>query len=315
MKPTWLWKGCGALVVVNASMALLWAATPHTWSERAKVLREEKLEPRFARLLPLHVPKRPPEPEDWLAQHDEPGQSVAEYRASSPVRPNKTLRAIYLQPLGELSEEQARLVAVTAEGMHRFFGVPSKVLEPLPLSVIPDSARRNHPSWGMPQLLSPYILDQVLIPKRPKDAVAYVALTPVDLYPDPSWNFVFGQASLVDRVGVWSLYRNAESHSGKPASASLQTRRTVSIALHETGHILGLHHCVAWECLMNGSNNRAESDAAPLHLCPACLAKLCWNTRCDPVRRFEQLAEWAERTGVEDPSYSREAAKRVGKGP
>jgi len=28
-----------------------------------------------------------------------------------------------------------------------------------------------------------------------------------DLYPDPHWNFVFGQASLRDRVGVFSFAR------------------------------------------------------------------------------------------------------------
>jgi archaemetzincin len=28
-----------------------------------------------------------------------------------------------------------------------------------------------------------------------------------DLYPEPSWNFVFGQASLNERVGVYSFAR------------------------------------------------------------------------------------------------------------
>lgn len=37
---------------------------------------------------------------------------------------------------------------------------------------------------------------------------------------------------------------------------------------------------------MNGSNSLPESDSKPLHLCPVCLRKLCWNLRVDPVRRF-----------------------------
>src|SRR5207248_6501036 len=55
--------------------------------ERSAELRAEKIEPRFERLRDLHAPKRPPAPGDWLAEHAEPGQSVAEYRA--PRSPGK----------------------------------------------------------------------------------------------------------------------------------------------------------------------------------------------------------------------------------
>ncbi len=34
-----------------------------------------------------------------------------------------------------------------------------------------------------------------------------LALTTSDLWPGEGWNFVFGQASLSERVGVWSLHR------------------------------------------------------------------------------------------------------------
>ena len=44
-------------------------------------------------------------------------------------------------------------------------------------------------------------------PRRPEDAVAVLGLTTSDLWPGEGWNFVFGQASLRDRIGVWSLYR------------------------------------------------------------------------------------------------------------
>jgi archaemetzincin len=33
------------------------------------------------------------------------------------------------------------------------------------------------------------------------------AVTMEDLYPDPQWNFVFGEASLPDRTGVFSFAR------------------------------------------------------------------------------------------------------------
>ena len=38
------------------------------------------------------------------------------------------------------------------------------------LDKLPASARRLHPEWKDPQILSTYILDDVLKPRRPKDA-------------------------------------------------------------------------------------------------------------------------------------------------
>ena len=59
-------------------------------------------------------------------------------------------------------------------------------------------------------------------------------------------------------------------------------RRTLSTASHETGHILGMAHCTAYSCLMNGSNHQEEKDRRPMHLCPVCLRKLCWNLQVEP---------------------------------
>jgi predicted Zn-dependent protease len=66
-----------------------------------------------------------------------------------------------------------------------------------------------------------------------------VQFTAVDLFPAPSWNFVFGQASLAGRVGVWSFARN-----GNPAEGEAGFRRclarTLRIAAHEVGHMFGM---------------------------------------------------------------------------
>ena len=43
--------------------------------------------------------------------------------------------------------------------------------------------------------------------KLPSDAFCILAVTMEDLYPDPTWNFVFGQASLTERIGVYSFAR------------------------------------------------------------------------------------------------------------
>ena len=94
---------------------------------------------------------------------------------------------------------------------------PVKVSKDLPLSVIPAPARRTHPSWGVKQILSTYVLDSVLRPRLPADAAAYIAFTASDLWPGAGWNFVFGQASLRHRVGVWSIYRNGDPSESKEA--------------------------------------------------------------------------------------------------
>jgi archaemetzincin len=51
----------------------------------------------------------------------------------------------------------------------------------------------------------------------------------------------------------------------------------------------GIHHCIHFSCLMNGSNHLKELDSQPLHLCPVCLRKLQSSAGCDVVARYEKL--------------------------
>ena len=88
-----------------------------------------------------------------------------------------------------------------------WFGTPVKVLPDIEASSIPPRAKRVHPQWKDRQLLVDYLLYEAIRPRRPEDAVAVLGLTTTDLWPGEGWNFVFGQASLRDRIGVWSLYR------------------------------------------------------------------------------------------------------------
>ncbi len=261
----------------------------------------------YARLTRLHAPLAPPKPGEWLWQHPEPGQSFAEYKTSKPVRPAGRRRVLYIQPLGEFSETQQRILDRTVEYMHLYFGLLVKKLPPLSLDVIPPEARRVHPSWGMAQILSTYVLDQVLIRRVPRDAVAVLALTTSDLWPGEGWNFVFGQASLQSRVGVWSIYRNGDPDSGDDAFR-LCLRRTLKTATHETGHMFSMLHCTAYQCNMCGSNHRAESDRQPLWLCPVCLAKLAWATGVEPIGRYRRLAAFCKENGlVEEAVFFRKS--------
>jgi len=271
--------------------------------------RRRAIEAAMERIRPLHTRLAKPKPGDWLAEHHEDGQTFAQYRACRPVGPTKTRRTIYVQPLGDFSKTQRRIVTLTADFMGRYFDLPVKVRADLPLSVIPARARRVHPSWGVKQILSTYVLDRVLVPRLPHDAVAYIAFTTSDLWPGRGWNFVFGQASLRQRVGVWSIHRNGDPDRS-PAAFRLCLLRTLKTATHETGHMFSMLHCTRYECNMCGSNHRAESDRRPLACCPECVAKLWWITGADPVARYRALAAFCKDNGLkpEQEFYQRSLA-------
>ncbi len=251
----------------------------------------EALRAAASKILPLHRKKTPPGPDDWLANHREPGQTFLQYRRSNPNRPTTKRKTIYVQPMGEFSPAQQKLVGETAELLSRFYNVPTKVLDPIGLDVIPPKARRDEE--GREQILTTYVLDKVLKPKRPANAVAMLGLTSADVWPGKGWNFVFGQASLSDRVGVWSLARYG-NFEGSVAESRLARSRTFKVALHETGHMLGIAHCAAYECLMNGANHLAETDGHPLWLCPECVQKVWWACHADPIKRYETLIEFGK---------------------
>ena len=262
------------------------------------VERATQLRAAMEKLQPLHAPLPIPAPGDWLAEHHEPGQTFDQYLQSDPIRPDDQRRVIYIQPLGEFNDTQRRIVDLTADYMARFFNAPVTTQPDLSLSIIPPDARRTHPSWGMKQILTGHVLQHVLRPRLPEDATVYLAFTTSDLWPGQGWNFVYGQASLRQRVGVWSIYRNGDPDAGEGAYL-LCLRRTLGTAVHETGHMFGMLHCTTHMCVMAGSNHMAESDSHPLWLCPKCQAKVCWAMRVDPVARYRRLAEFCQANNLQ----------------
>src|SRR5207248_460192 len=139
--------------------------------------------------------------------------------------------------------------------------------------------------------------------RLPADAFCVLAITMEDLYPEPSWNFVFGQASLHDRVGVYSFARYDPAFYGQsraPGYEALLLRRSCKVLAHETSHMFGLTHCTFFHCLMNGSNHLAESDRRPLHLCPVCLRKLQSSVDFDVFGRYNALEQINRAAGFTD---------------
>jgi archaemetzincin len=224
--------------------------------------------------------------------------------SSRPNRPDFGRRKLYLQPIGSFGQADAPRLDELVRFAAAFFAIE---ITALPLIDIAEEHIRNrrNPSSGQTQLLTTDLLD--LLRKRlPGDAFALLGITMTDLYPDPQWNFVFGQASLRDRVGVYSFARYNPAFYKEPHVSvvadihKLMLRRSCKVLAHEACHMFGVEHCIWYRCLMNGSNHLDEADARPLHLCPVDLRKLQWSIGFDIVRRYMRLLECDREAGFSD---------------
>ena len=248
-----------------------------------------------ASIRPLYEKKRPPEPGDWLEKYPEGGQTFAQYvafRGKQPVQAE--VSTIYVQPFGEFDATQEKIVAQTADFMQRYFGLPVKLLPAQPTGEIPPEFHRIRNRTE--QVEANWIMRHRLLPEMPADAVAMIGLVTCDLW-EGNFNWVYGFASIGDRVGVWSLHRNGDPHASESAR-QLCLIRTLKTAVHETGHILGIHHCIAYECCMNGTKSQEENDRKPIEFCPECLPKICWACQTNPADRSQQLGEFAKSVGM-----------------
>lgn len=256
-------------------------------------------------LRPLAKPLAKPQEYDWLKSHPETGQTFAEYWKVKPPRKAADNRTIYLVLLGDFTPAQKSILDITQQYLSVFFQTPVQIHRELPLDILPDHARRIHPEWGTRQISSAYVLNELLKPDRPDDALAYLCFTSSDLFSSATHNYVLGEAQTWERLGVWSIYRNgdlseintaeintAEGNTAESDAAFRQClRRTMHIATHETGHILALKHCTSHACNMNGANSISETDRHPQHFCPICLRKLLWNLNLDPAAYLTSLEQ------------------------
>jgi len=241
-----------------------------------------------------------PDPSDWLAVHHETDQTFADFVRSQPNKPDAIRNTVYLQPLEDFETGKAPPLQKLAQFAGAFVSMHVQTLSPWTASRKRITTRTN-PYTRQPQLLTRDILlylEQIL----PNNAFCAVGITMRDLYPAPSWNFVFGEASIHDRVGVFSFARYDPRFYGINAADAdaLLLRRSCKVLAHETSHMFGIQHCTFFNCLMNGSNHLDESDRRPLHLCPLDLRKLHYSIGFNVEHRYRLLLEFSRSAGFRD---------------
>ena len=236
---------------------------------------------------------------DWLAQHKENGQTYSQFVARRYPKPSKYKNTLYIQPFGTF-DKKAPSLKLLQEYAEIYFNLPVKILEAIDLRKTKFTSRIN-PRGNVHQLHTRDLL-KYLSQRKPRNAYLVLGVTVTGLYPDPAWNFVFGQANYRNQVGIFSFARYHPAFYGRKVEGEVEKlilERSLKVMCHEMGHMFGIGHCIHFHCLMNGSNNLEESDRSPHYLCPVCLRKLHYQKPMDLISRYEKLNEFYRKHQIE----------------
>jgi archaemetzincin len=261
------------------------------------------------RLLPSAEKLGVPKPGEWREKNKEATQTFDEYVASRPGKKSVNLSRIYVSELGTIAPAHREVIEWTYAYLEAFFSTPVIRHRALSVREVPEEARRETAEGAGPRFLANYILEKMMLPERPRDALAYLAFTSADLWAY-ELNFVFGLGSPILRTGVWSMARNGKPE-GTDADRVQFLRRTILTASHETMHLLGMLHCADYRCVLNGINTLTESDRTPLRPCPLCERKLSWNLQETPSGRYRSLADFCHRRGLKADAHDFEKARHA----
>lgn len=159
---------------------------------------------------------------------------------------------VSLEMLDDLAAELARIFQVSCH-VHE---------EPFPADFAYDPRRDQFYSTVLLQRMQSLASD-------PQSA--WLAVTGLDLF-IPILTYLFGEAQLGGRCAIVSLHRLRDEFYGLPPNPDLLLQRLVKESTHELGHVLGLRHCLDWQCVMASTHDIERLDLKGEEYCPSCLA-------------------------------------------
>ena len=246
---------------------------------------------------------------------------------------------IYIVPVGTFDHEGTHFYSSLLEYTSIFLGLPVVSLPEVKLEIdegkvfwveeptTVNTNRRTSKRTRKCQLTSRYNrtskqlqvrIDSNLMQLRqkiPPDALCMIGLTMLDLYGDETDLFVAGMAAGNERVAIFSLYRYDpclsfstehwfEVIKDKKMSEKNRLRiilqRSCKLLVHEICHLLGIDHCIFFDCCMNGSGHLAEDFRQPMQLCPVDLRKLFTLVGFDITERYKSLQQFFQREGFKE---------------
>ena len=140
---------------------------------------------------------------------------------------------------------------------------------PVPFPVRTDESFRFNPMFGTTQYLTRSVLDSAAETRGDEDVL--LVITGHHLFPDPAWNFVFGQADIVRRISLLSTYmydQDTVLGGTNLPGRDVVISRFRKIVVHEVGHSIGYAHINDPSCVMAYGETLGEIDDGPEALCP-----------------------------------------------
>lgn len=233
---------------------------------------------------------------EWRFERNEKFQNFDDFKDTKKIKPIAEKKIIYLQPIGEFHNLELKEIQFLREYLQIYFQLETKILPEISSDIIPKNKRRVG-NEGNEQFLAGYFLDSVLINNFPKEAVVVMGISQKDLFPKPDWNYVFGMASYANGVGITSSYR---FHDGNLTNENFNKslERLIKISSHELGHMFGISHCLAANCVMNGTNSLYETDFHFARACSLCQRKLTSTLKFDHNKRLVELRNFFKKNAL-----------------
>lgn len=166
------------------------------------------------------------------------------------------MKLIIIQPVGEIRNE---LLTSLGEGLRTVFGYPYRISTQ---SKIPESSYDKYRGQYDAEVLLGEIAKH-----SPSISKSLLGVIDVDLYV-PGLNFVFGLAGRY--TAIISVTRLRPEFYGERENETLFRERLLKEAIHELGHIFGLHHCPDKLCVMHFSNSLEDTDIKSTGFCRSC---------------------------------------------